>query len=329
MKLATLDNGTRDGRLVIVSKDLKQAVSAEPVAANLQQALDGWEKIEPRLREMAAVLDKGGAKNSFAFDPAVARPPLPRAYQFFDASVYRSHLELMARAFDFDPAAHVNAPNPMMGRRGSDSLIGACEDVPLVSEQDGIDFEAEIGVIIDDVPMGAKAAHLSKAIKLIVLFNDVSLRIPGFREFREGFGLVHAKPLASFSPVAVTPDELGDAWRDGCIHLPITVTWNDKPFGHPNAGQVMFTFEQLIEYAARTRPLCAGTIIGSGTVSNKEYLQVGSACITERRAIEKIQHGAPQTEFMRFGDRVRIEMFDPTGSSIFGAINQKMVRHTS
>lgn len=327
MKLATLDNDTRDGRLVVVSKDLKRAVSVESIAPTLQQALDCWDQVEPKLRSLATALEEGRAADAFPFDPAKALAPLPRAFQWLDGSVFRNHLELMGKAFNTDPDIHLNAPYPMMYQGGSDCLIGAQRDIRLPSEDDGIDFEAEVGVIISDVPMGTKAAEAADAIKLLVLINDVSLRNLAPREFKGGFGWLHSKPSSSFSPVAVTPDELGSAWRDGRVHLPLHIRWNEATFGSPDAGEMSYSFFDLLENAARTRDLSAGTIIGSGTVSNREYAKVGSACIAERRAIEIIAEGKPKTSYMHFGDRVRIEMTDGLQASVFGAIDQQVVQY--
>jgi fumarylacetoacetate (FAA) hydrolase len=319
MKLATIDNGSRDGQLVVVSSDLGRMAPATAVAATLQAALENWDRAEPGLRQIATSLAAGGGQ---PFDPATARAPLPRAYQWLDGSVFRNHLRLMATAFNRDIEKEANYPKPLMYQGGSDSFLGARQDVVLPSEADGIDFEAEIGVILSDVPMGTKAADAGRYIKLVVLINDVSLRRLAPIEMDTGFGWLQAKPSSAFSLTAVTPDELGAAWKDGRLERPVRVAWNEKPFGTPNGREMTFNFHQLIEHASYSRSLSAGTVIGSGTVSNEAYKEVGSACIAERRAIELIEHGEPKTAFMRFGDRVQIDMTDDAGRSIFGGIDQ-------
>lgn len=324
MKLATLKNGSRDGTLVIVSRDLKWALDASPVAPTLQQAIEHWDSVEPRLQALSTGLNAGAAADAFAFDPTRAMAPLPRAYQWCDGSAFLSHGALMQKAFNLEPiegAEHT----PLMYQGAGDDFIGAHDDIPLPSESQGIDFEGEFGVLVDDVPMGCPAAQALQHIKLIVQINDVSLRALAPREMRTGFGFLQAKPSSSFAPLAITPDELGDAWRDGRVHLPLQVHWNGQWFGHPHGGQMTFGFGQLIAHAALTRRLRAGTLIGSGTVSNAER-SVGSACIAERRAIEMIEHGAAQTGFMRFGDRVHMEVVDSDGQSLFGAIDQRVVK---
>lgn len=325
MKFATLENGTRDGRLVVVSRDLKFACPADAIAPTLQRALDDWDAAAPRLAELYERLNRGAAANAFAFDPARAMSPLPRAYQWLDGSVYRNHGELMIRGFDTENKVRVPVDEPAMYQGGSDGFLGPCEDIVAADESWGIDFEAEVAVITGDVRMQSSPAEAAGAIRLIVLSNDVSLRNLIMGELAKAFGFVQSKPASSFSPVAVTPDELGDAWRDGLVHLPLRIQWNGKEFGKPNAGiGALFNFPQLIAHAAKTRNLCAGTIIGSGTVSNAGP-DVGSACISERRAIERIESGEARTPFMKYGDRVRIEMLDASGESVFGAIDQKVV----
>lgn len=323
MKLATIENGTRDGRLVVVSSDLGRMVPASAVAPTMQTALEDWDAAEPRLRELAQGLE-GGAGDAQPFDPARALAPLPRAYQWLDGSVFKNHGRLMATAFGRDIEKEASHPKPLMYQGGSDSFLGAGQDIVLPSEEDGIDFEAEIGIILSDTPMGTKAADAARFIRLVVLINDVSLRRLAPIEMDTGFGWLQAKPSSAFSPVAVTPDELGEAWTDGRLHRPVRVWWNEERFGEPDGREMSFSFPQLVEHAAYSRSLSAGTIIGSGTVSNAAYAQVGSACIAERRAIELIEQGAPKTSFMRFGDRVRIDMLDGAGRSIFGAIDQRV-----
>jgi fumarylacetoacetate (FAA) hydrolase len=325
MKLATLDDGTRDGALLVVSRDLKRAVAARSVARTLQAAVENWSDCEPELRALSEALYSGRAPAAFDFDPAHVSAPLPRAYQWLDASAFHSHGDLMEKVFGLDPPPEKHQI-PLMYQGGSDDFLGPRADVPVPSEALGIDFEAELGIVVDEVPMGTPMARALEHVKLLVLINDVSLRTLAAREMKSGFGWIQAKPSSSFAPLAVTPDEVGGAWRGGRIHLPVNVHWNGQWFGSPNAGAMGFGFDQLIAHAARTRRLSAGTIIGSGTVSNENFREIGSACIAERRGIELLDHGAPRTEFMKFGDTVRIEVLDAEGKSIFGAIDQRMVR---
>jgi fumarylacetoacetate (FAA) hydrolase len=327
MKLATLNNGTRDGRLVVVSTDLTRAAGADAIAPNLITALENWPQCEPKLQQLYRDLNAGKAAGLFAFDPAQAMAPLPRAPQWLDASAFHSHGDLLEKVLGMDPPPQ-KREIPLMYQGASDDFLGAREDVPLPSEADGMDFEAEVGVILDDVPMGVTAADATRHIKLLCLINDVSLRTLAFRDIKTGFGFLQAKPSSSFAPVAVTPDELGSAWANGRVNLPIQVFWNEVEFGHPHGSEMGFSFEQLIAHGAHTRRLRAGTVLGSGTVSNENYREVGSACIAERRGIEKQDMGEPKTAYMKFGDRVRIDMFDANGRSIFGAIDQRMVQKT-
>ncbi len=333
MKLASLRDG-RDGRLVVVSRDLRRCQDASGVAATLQAALDDWSKLKPRLEELAAALEAGATGEPF--DETACASPLPRAYQWADGSAYVNHVELVRKARGAEiPESFWT--DPLMYQGGSDSFLGPREDVPVGDESWGIDFEAEVAVITDDVPMGVSASDAGKHIQLIMIVNDVSLRglIPG--ELAKGFGFFQSKPSSAFSPVAVTPDELGAAWADNKVHLPLLSTLNGEPFGKPEAGVDMtFDFGQLVAHAARTRPLVTGTIIGSGTVSNKldggpgkpvADGGVGYSCIAEIRMIETIESGTPTTAFMRFGDRVRIEMLDADGQSVFGAIDQTVVAY--
>jgi fumarylacetoacetate (FAA) hydrolase len=323
MKLATLDNGTRDGQLVVVSPDLGTMVPAAGIAPTLQAALENWDKTEPQLHKLAESL-AGKPTGATPFDPAKALAPLPRTYQWLDGSVFKNHGRLMATAFGFDVEKEASYPNPLMYQGGSDSFLGARQDVVLPTEADGIDFEAEVGVILSDVPMGTKAKDAGQYIKLVVVINDVSLRRLAPIEMGTGFGWIQAKPSSAFSLTAVTPDELGTAWKDGRLERPVNVSWNGAKFGSPNGREMFFNFHRLIEHAAYSRSLSAGTVIGSGTVSNAAYKEVGSACIAERRAIELIEQGAPKTEFMKFGDRVQIDVTDDSGRSIFGAIDQRI-----
>jgi fumarylacetoacetate (FAA) hydrolase len=324
MKLATLRDGSADGQLVVVSSNLERAVRATGIAKSLLAALETWEISEPRLSMLAAELERNRANGAFPLEPVALTSPLPRTWQWLDASAFHNHGQLMARAFGQSPT-EANRTRPLMYQGGSDDFVGPCEDMPLPSEADGIDFEAEIAVVVDRVPMGAPAGKALEHAKLLMLANDASLRSFALFEKKTGFGWIHAKPATSFSPVAVTPDELGGAWKNGRVHLPIEVAWNGSEFGHPNAGSMNFGFHELIAHAAYSRNLSAGTIIGSGTVSSPDYRHAGSACIAERRAIEIADHGKSVTEYMRFGDRVRIEMHDANGQSIFGAIDQRIV----
>ena len=327
MKLASLKRGGRDGTLVVVSRDLKRCVAVPEVAATLQSALDRWPRTESALREIAARLQEGGVANAESFDSALAAAPLPRAYQWLDGSAYLYHAELVRRARKAEMPASLYS-DPLMYQGGSDSFIGPAGDILAGDEAWGIDFESEVAVVLDDVPMGISAAQAAAHIKLVMLVNDVSLRNLIPPELAKGFGFLHGKPATAFSPVAVTPDELGAAWDGRTVHLPLRSHVNGSLFGEPNAGRDMnFDFPALIAHAAKTRELEAGTILGSGTVSNRGH-GVGSSCIAERRMIETIETGAPVTPFLKFGDRVRIEMLDDQGRSIFGAIDQRVVRYS-
>jgi len=339
MKLASLKSG-RDGQLLVVSNDLDRAVAAPDIALNLQAALDDWPNLAPRLAELSEILAAGQARGAFDLDPADLASPLPRAYQWADGSAYVNHVELVRRARGAEMPASFWT-DPLIYQGGSDSFIGPYDPIAVASEDWGIDFEAEVAVIVDDVPMGVPVAQAGRHIQLLMLVNDVSLRglIPG--ELGKGFGFFHGKPSTAFSPVAVTPDELGSAWDGGRLHLPIFCDLNGEPFGRANAGVDMtFDFPTLIAHAAKTRPLCAGTIIGSGTVSNKQDAKnesgngsaladggVGYSCIAELRMLETIQDGAPKTPFMSFGDHIHIEMPDANGDTIFGAIDQEVIRY--
>lgn len=324
MKLATLNDGSRDGRLLLVSRDLTKAVDAADLAPTLQAAIDNWWSVEADLQSRYEALNRGEAKGAFDFDPAQVMAPLPRAWQWLDGSCFLSHGELMQRAFDLEPIEGVEQ-TPLMYQGAGDDFIGARQDIPLPSEAHGIDFEGEFAVLVDEVPMGCTAEQARQHVRLLLQVNDVSLRALAPREMRTGFGFVQAKSSSSFAPVAVTPDELGDAWRAFRVQLPLHIEWNGEWFGHPHGGAMHFGFDQLIAHAALTRRLSAGTLIGSGTVSNHDR-SVGSACISERRAIEMIAQGAPKTGFMRFGDRIRMEARCEDGSPLFGAIDQRVVQ---
>ena len=331
MKLATVRNGTRDGELVIVSRDLARRVAVPEISRTLQAALDDWDRVAPALDAIAAELDAGRLSDAAPFDPRTAMAPLPRAYQWADGSAYVNHVELVrrARGATMPPEFWTD---PLMYQGASDNMLGACDDIVLADEAWGIDFEGEVAVITGDVPMATTAADAGRCNRLLMLVNDVSLRdlIPA--ELGKGFGFFQSKPASGFSPVAVTPDELGDAWRDGKVHLPLVSRLNGALFGRPNAGVDMtFDFPTLIAHAARTRELEAGSIVGSGTVSNREdggpgrpaaAGGIGYSCIAEQRTIETILTGRATTPFMHFGDRVRIEMIDAAGRSVFGAIDQ-------
>lgn len=320
MKLASLNRG-RDGELVVVSKDLSKATSATHIAPTLQAAIDDWVNIAPKLDDLYTQLNQGNINDAFDFKQSDCASPLPRAYQWADGSAYVNHVELVRKARNATmPETFWH--DPLMYQGGSDSFIPPHAPVKLGSEDWGIDLEAEIAVITDDVPMGVDEASAEQHIKLLMLVNDVSLRNLIPVELAKGFGFFQAKPSSSFSPVAVTPDELGDAWEASKVHLPLVSHINDKLFGKPEAGVDMtFNFSQLVAHAAKTRPLGAGAIIGSGTVSNYDR-SAGSSCLAEIRMLETIEHGQPKTPFMSFGDTVRIEMFDKDGQSIFGAIDQ-------
>ena len=326
MKLASLKRGGRDGTLVLVSRDLKHCVAVPEVAASLQDALDRWPRTEPALREVAVRLEEGGIAKVEPFDPVLAAAPLPRAYQWLDGSAYLYHAELVRRARKAEMPQSLYS-DPLMYQGGSDSFIGPTDDILAADEAAGIDFESEVAVVLDDVPMGVAAAEAASHIKLVMLVNDVSLRNLIPPELAKGFGFLHGKPATAFSPVAVTPDEFGAAWDGRTVHLPVVSSINGSLFGKPNAGEDMnFDFPTLIAHAAKTRELEAGTILGSGTISNRAQ-GAGSSCIAERRMIETIETGAPVTPFLKFGDRVRIEMLDAEGRSIFGAIDQKVAQY--
>lgn len=321
MKLATLRDGSRDGQLVVVSRDLTIAHHASHIASRLQQSLDDWGFIAPQLNDLYVTLNEGRARHAFAFDPAQCLAPLPRAYQWVDGSAYVNHVELVRRARGAEMPQSFWT-DPLMYQGGSDDLLGPMEDIVCADEAWGIDFEAEVAVVTDDVPMGTAAAAAGAHVRLVMLVNDVSLRNLIPPELAKGFGFFQSKPATAFSPVAVTPDELGEAWDGRKLNLPLIVHWNGERVGSAHAGtDMVFDFPQLIAHAARTRNLRAGSIVGSGTVSNKDASR-GYSCIAEKRALEMIADSKPSTEFMKYGDRVRIEMFDGAGRSIFGAIDQ-------
>ena len=333
MKLATYKDGSRDGQLVVVSRDLSQAHYATGIAGRLQQVLDDWSYMAPQLQDLYRLLNSGKAPHAFAFDPHQCMAPLPRAYQWADGSAYINHVELVRQARGAEVPANFYT-DPLMYQGGSDDFLGPCDDVLVPSEAMGIDFEAEIAVITGDVPMGATPERALGGVRLVMLANDVSLRNLIPNELAKGFGFFQSKPATAFSPVAVTLDELGDAWKGGRLHLTLQSTWNGRKVGMCDAGEDMvFHFGQLIAHICKTRNVRAGSIVGSGTVSNKgvesgrgksrrmEWPK-GYSCIAEKRCMETIQDGAPTTGFMRFGDSIRIEMKGKDGQSIFGAIDQ-------
>jgi fumarylacetoacetate (FAA) hydrolase len=322
MKLATLKNGQPDGRLVIVSRDLSHAVNA-PVPT-MQTALEQWDSIFLELQALYERLNSNQLAGRFAFDACAAAAPLPRAYQWCDGSAFLNHGRLMERAFNAEPIPDFETI-PVLYQGGSDDFLGPQDAVPLPSVEHGIDFEGEFGVITGPIPMGTTAEQAPQCVRLLVQLNDWSLRGFGHREMKTGFGFFQAKPSTAFAPVAVTPDELGNAWKDGRIGLDLHVHWNGQWFGQPNGREMNFDFFQLIAHAAATRRLGAGTVIGSGTVSNADR-SAGSACISERRVIEMIDQGAVRTGFMQFGDRVRMEARGATGVAPFGAIDQQVVQ---
>jgi fumarylacetoacetate (FAA) hydrolase len=335
MKLASLKHG-RDGRLVVVARDLSRAADAAAVVPTLQAALDDWDAAAPRLQDIADALEANRIAH-VPFDPKNCAAPLPRAFQWADGSAYVNHVELVRKARGAEMPASFWT-DPLMYQGGSDAFLGPADPIAMADEAYGIDFEAEVAVIVGDVPMAASRERAAGAIRLLALVNDVSLRNLIAPELAKGFGFFHAKPSSALSPVAVTPDELGTAFDGAKVALPLLSHVNGAPFGRPDAGVDMtFDFPTLIAHAAKTRPLGAGTIVGSGTVSNKDAGGgpgrpiaeggLGYSCIAEQRTVETILAGKPKTPFLRFGDRVRIEMFDPHGRSIFGAIDQVVVRY--
>jgi fumarylacetoacetate (FAA) hydrolase len=321
MKLASYKDGSRDGQLVVVSRDMSTAHYATGIATRMQQVLDDWNFMSPQLEDLYQALNQGKARHAFAFDPRQCAAPLPRAYQWIDGSAYLHHVELVRKAYGADVPESVYS-DPLMYQGASDDLLGCCDPIVCPNEAWGIDFEAEIAVITGDIPMGCSAERALEGIRLVMLANDVSLRelIPA--EVAKGFGFLQSKPATAFSPVAVTPDELGSAWQAGRVHLKLETVWNGKRVGLCDAGPEMaFHFGQLIAHAAKTRNLRAGTIVGSGTVSNQDGSH-GYGCILEKRATETIESGAPKTAYMKHGDTIHIDMKGTDGASVFGAIDQ-------
>ncbi len=324
MKLATYQDGSRDGQLVVVSKDLTTAHFATGIATRLQAVLDDWNFLSPLLNDLSVQVNHGKARHAFPFDPAMCMAPLPRAYQWADGSAYLNHVELVRKARGADmPESFFG--DPLMYQGGSDDFLGPWQEARFMDTAWGIDFEAEVAVVTGDVAMGASPDQALDGVRLVMLANDWSLRnlIPA--ELAKGFGFFQSKPATAFSPVAVTPDELGDAWQGGRLHLAMQSHWNGRKVGHCDAGPEMtFHFGQLIAHVAKTRNVRAGSIIGSGTVSNKDWNN-GYSCIAEKRAIETIEHGEPKTGFLQFGDVIRIEMKGRDGQSVFGAIEQQVI----
>ena len=321
MKLATLKDGSRDGQLVVVSRDLSQAHYATGIANSLQQVLDDWAFMAPQLEDLSVALNQGRARHAFAFDPAQCMAPLPRAFQWADGSAYLNHVELVRKARNATVPESFYT-DPLMYQGGSDYFIGPRDPIVVPDEAYGIDFESEIAVITGDVAMQVSPEEALESVRLVMLVNDVSLRhlIPD--ELAKGFGFLQGKPATAFSPVAVTVDELGDAWQGGRLNGVLQSAWNGRRVGLCEAGPEMtFHFGQLIAHLAKTRRVRAGSVIGSGTVSNKDWAK-GYSCIAEKRCIETIENGKPSTDFMRFGDTIRIEMKGRDGQSIFGAIDQ-------
>jgi len=326
MKLGTLKDGTRDGVLVVVSKDLKLAVPADHIAPTLQDALDDWDYCAPQLATLYEDLNRTPSSRAFEPDFSKFAAPLPRAYQWAAGSAYVNHVELAHKARGEEMPKEFWT-DPLMYQGGSDSFLGPRDDIALESEDWGADLEGEVAVITGDVPMGTRPDKAGEHIRLLMLVNDVSLHNLVAPEIAKGFGFFHSKPSSALSPVAVTPEELGEAWHGGKLHLPLEAYVNGKLLGRPDAGVDMtFSFYRLIAHAARTRPLSAGAIIGSGMVSNKDR-RAGSACLVEKRMLEAIAKGEPSTPFLKFGDRLRIEMLDAAGQSVFGAIEQQVLQY--
>jgi fumarylacetoacetate (FAA) hydrolase len=326
MKLASLRSTHPDGVLIVVSRDLRHALSAGTIAPNLRAALDDWERAQPALSALYDALNSGRAPEAFSFDPHACTAPLPRTHQFVDASAFLNHGRIMTQAYH--PEKKSDASIPILIQRQGDDFTGPHDDYPFPDEADHCDFEGEVGVVLGDTPTGTRANDALAQVRLLVLFNDVSMRKHLFRELGMGFGFILAKPATAFAAVAVTPDELGDAWQDGRVHLDLNVRRNGEPFGHPNGREMSFGFHELIEYITYNRNLRAGTILGSGTFSNLDYRNTGSACLAEQRAIEAIETGESSTPWLRFGERLRFEMLDRNGQSVFGAIDHRFVQAT-
>jgi fumarylacetoacetate (FAA) hydrolase len=323
MKLGSLKEGGRDGTLVVVSRDLKRAVKAAGIASTLQAALDDWSNAAPRLNALSDALNAGGAEGAFDLDVARLAAPLPRAYEFVDGSAYLPHVERVRKARGAEVPASFYT-DPLMYQATSAGFLGPRDAVVVPSEDYGIDLEAEVVVVTDDVPMAATPAEASAHIQLVGLVNDVSLRglIPG--ELAKGFGFLQSKPRSALSPVLVTPDELGEAWRGDKLHLPMRTWLNGRWFGEAECGvDMQFSFAELVAHAAKTRPLTAGTLVGSGTIANQDTSK-GASCLAEQRTVETLRDGQPSTPFLKYGDTLRIEVTGKDGASIFGAIEQRV-----
>lgn len=323
MKLATRDNGDRDGQLMIVSRDLRWMVSAAGIASTLQEAIERWKDVEPALQTCYRALNTGTMSGMEPFNAALLLAPLPRAWQWLDGSAFLSHGERMQQAFNLQPVEGTEK-TPLMYQGCGDDFLGALQDIHCANADWGLDFEGEYAVVVDEVPSGCDAQTALSRIRLVLQLNDVSLRALAPREMKTGFGFIHAKPASAFAPVAVTPDELGGAWRDGRVHLPLTVHRNGEFFGQQSGSEMHFHFGELIAHAALTRRLRAGTLIGSGTVSGYD-MDKGASCIAEIRAIETIATGAPRTPFLQDGERVFMESRTEEGLPLFGAIQQCVV----
>ncbi len=322
MKLASYKNGSRDGRLLVVSRDLRWAVDAAPVAPTMQHAIENWAQVETGLQALSAALNAGSCTGMFGFDPAQCLAPLPRCHQFVDASAFLNHGKIMEQAYQL--SVKKTPGIPILVQRQGDDFCGPCDDYPL-KEADNGDFEGEFAVIVDDTPMGSSAAVCESKIRLITILNDVSMRAHLFRELQMGFGLINAKPATAFAPVAVTPDELGSAWANGRVNLDMNVSRNAQWFGQPNGREMDWRFGELLAHLAYNRNLRAGCVLGSGTVSNAGHREVGSACLAERRAVEKIDSGDSTTPFLQHGDVLRFEVLNEAGASVFGAIEHRFV----
>jgi fumarylacetoacetate (FAA) hydrolase len=324
MKLASLRTNHPDGTLIVVSRDLRRAVSATGIAPNLRAALDDWNNAEPALQALYESLNRDQAAATFDFDAHACTAPLPRTHQFIDASAFLNHGRIMTQAYH--PDKKTDPAVPILIQRQSDDFTGAHDDYPFPDENDNCDFEGEIGVVLGDVPIGSSAAEALKEVRLLVLFNDVSMRHHLFRELGMGFGFILAKPATAFAPVAVTPDELGQDWHNGRVHLDMMVHRNGQLFGHPNGREMSFGFHDLVQYLTYNRNLRAGMLLGSGTFSNADYRTSGSACLAEQRAVEMITSGTSSTPWLRFGEQLRFEMFDRSGQSLFGAIEHRFIK---
>jgi fumarylacetoacetate (FAA) hydrolase len=322
MKLATLPNDKEDGTLVVVSRDLRRAVTAKTISPSLLAAIEDWASVSRPLKALSDELNAGRLKGDFAFEPKIARAPLPRTWQWLDGSVFETHLELATKAYGLPNPSY---EHPLMYQGMSHRFLSGLDDVPFPTEQDGIDFEGEFGIITDFVRSGTTAAEAKSHIILLTQLNDWSLRVPGRDEMARGYGWVWAKPACSMAPVVITPDELGDGWSNTRIHLDLSIHVNGTQFGRANGREMRFGFDELVAHAAYSRELCAGTIIGSGTVANVDYKVVGSSCIAERRGIEILEQVASQTPFLSYGDRIQMAARDKNGEAPFGAMDQRVV----